>query len=57
MMPLVSILIPAYRAERWICETIMSALRRTWPIKEIFGAGSAKTGRRMVSTIRIAAAQ
>jgi glycosyltransferase involved in cell wall biosynthesis len=35
VMPLVSILIPAYRAERWICETIKSALRQTWPNKEI----------------------
>ena len=35
MTPLVSILIPAYNAERWIAETIRSALRQTWPNKEI----------------------
>jgi glycosyltransferase involved in cell wall biosynthesis len=33
--PLVSILIPAYNAERWIAETISSALAQTWPRKEI----------------------
>lgn len=33
--PLVSILIPAYRAERWIGETLKSALSQTWPRKEI----------------------
>lgn len=33
--PLVSILIPAYNAERWIAETIQSALAQTWPHKEI----------------------
>ena len=32
--PLVSILIPAYNAERWIGETIQSALNQTWPRKE-----------------------
>jgi GT2 family glycosyltransferase len=35
MQPLVSILIPAYNAERWIGETIHSAFRQTWPNKEI----------------------
>jgi hypothetical protein len=35
MKPLVSILIPAYNAERWIVETIHSALGQTWPRKEI----------------------
>jgi glycosyltransferase involved in cell wall biosynthesis len=35
MPPLVSILIPAYNAERWIGETIRSALAQTWPRKEI----------------------
>ena len=33
--PLVSILIPAYNAERWIGETIQSALNQTWPRKEL----------------------
>jgi len=35
MKPLVSILIPAYNAERWIADTIQSALAQTWPTKEI----------------------
>src|SRR5438876_12039612 len=35
MAPLVSILIPAYNSERWIAETIKSALNQTWPRKEI----------------------
>jgi glycosyltransferase involved in cell wall biosynthesis len=35
MTPLVSILIPAYNAERWIGDTIRSALAQTWPNKEI----------------------
>lgn len=35
MPPLVSILIPAYAAERWIADTIRSALDQTWPNKEI----------------------
>ena len=35
MKPLVSILIPAYNAERFIGETIRSALAQTWPSKEI----------------------
>jgi glycosyltransferase involved in cell wall biosynthesis len=33
--PLVSILIPAYNAEKWIDETIRSALNQTWNKKEI----------------------
>jgi glycosyltransferase involved in cell wall biosynthesis len=35
MSPLVSILIPAYNAEKWIADTIRSALGQTWPKKEI----------------------
>lgn len=35
MKKLVSILIPAYNAKRWIRETIQSALNQTWPHKEI----------------------
>jgi glycosyltransferase involved in cell wall biosynthesis len=35
MKPLVSILIPAYNAERWIADTIQSTLAQTWPRKEI----------------------
>jgi glycosyltransferase involved in cell wall biosynthesis len=35
MEPLVSILIPAYNAEKYISETVKSALAQTWPKKEI----------------------
>jgi glycosyltransferase involved in cell wall biosynthesis len=35
MKPLVSILIPAYNAEKWIGDTIRSALNQTWSRKEI----------------------
>ena len=35
MEPLVSILIPAFNAERWIADAIKSALEQTWPQKEI----------------------
>ncbi len=35
MKPLVSILIPAYNAERWLTETLRSALGQTWDNKEI----------------------
>jgi glycosyltransferase involved in cell wall biosynthesis len=35
MMPLVSILIPAYNSEAWIADTIKSAVAQTWPRKEI----------------------
>jgi glycosyltransferase involved in cell wall biosynthesis len=35
MKPLVSILIPAYNAEPWIPDAIKSAIRQTWPHKEI----------------------
>jgi glycosyltransferase involved in cell wall biosynthesis len=35
MKPLVSILVPAYNAERWIACTLQSAIAQTWPRKEI----------------------
>lgn len=35
MSKLVSILIPAYNSQKWIKETIHSALAQTWPNKEI----------------------
>jgi glycosyltransferase involved in cell wall biosynthesis len=35
MSCLVSILIPAYKAEKWICETMLSAIHQTWPNKEV----------------------
>ena len=41
--PLVSILIPAYNAEKWIAETIRSALSQTWPNTEIIIVESGST--------------
>jgi glycosyltransferase involved in cell wall biosynthesis len=35
MTPLVSVLIPAYNAERFLAETLRSVLSQTWPAKEI----------------------
>lgn len=35
MAYLVSILIPAYKAEKWIRETMLSAINQTWPNKEV----------------------
>ncbi|NMC34771.1 MAG: glycosyltransferase [Veillonellaceae bacterium] len=35
MLPLVSILIPAYNAERWLRSAIVSALNQTWPRREV----------------------
>ena len=35
LIPLVSILIPAYNAEEWVADTVRSALAQTWPRKEI----------------------
>ncbi|HHW75679.1 MAG TPA: glycosyltransferase family 2 protein [Xanthomonadaceae bacterium] len=35
MSCLVSILIPAYKAEKWIRETMSSAIHQTWPNKEV----------------------
>ena len=34
-VPLVSILIPAHNAQKWVAETIRSAVSQTWKRKEI----------------------
>ena len=35
VQPLVSIIIPVYNAEKYVAETILSAINQTWPNKEI----------------------
>jgi glycosyltransferase involved in cell wall biosynthesis len=50
MPPLVSILIPAFNAERWIADTIASALAQTWELTEIIIVDDGSTDR----TLRIA---
>jgi glycosyltransferase involved in cell wall biosynthesis len=45
MTELVSILIPAYNAERWIGATIESALAQTWPAKEVIVVDDGSTDR------------
>src|ERR1044071_2805284 len=43
MTPLVSILIPAYNAEKWIADTLRSALAQTWPRTEVIVVDSASS--------------
>jgi glycosyltransferase involved in cell wall biosynthesis len=43
--PLVSILIPAYNAQRWIADTLRSAVAQTWPRKEIIVVDDGSTDR------------
>jgi glycosyltransferase involved in cell wall biosynthesis len=45
MQPLVSILIPAYNAERWIGYTLQSAISQTWRRKEIIVVNDGSTDR------------
>ncbi len=45
MKPLVSIIIPAYNAEKWIFEAIESAVSQTWPRKEIIVVNDGSTDR------------
>ncbi len=45
MWPLVSILIPAYNAEKWISDTLHSAVAQTWPRKEIIVVDDGSTDR------------
>lgn len=45
MKPLVSIIIPLYNSEKYIGETLRSALAQTWPHKEIIVIDDASTDR------------
>jgi glycosyltransferase involved in cell wall biosynthesis len=45
MKPLVSILIPAYNAEKWIAYTMQSAIAQTWARKEIIVVNDGSTDR------------
>src|ERR1700678_4266114 len=45
MKPLVSILIPAYNAEKTIAYTLQSAIEQTWPYKEIIVIDDGSTDR------------
>ena len=45
MKPLVSILISAYNAEKWIAEALESAITQTWPRKEIIVVNDGSTDR------------
>jgi glycosyltransferase involved in cell wall biosynthesis len=55
MAPLVSILIPAYNAERWIAETIQSALAQTWPRAEVIIVDDGSRDRTLAMAQRFAA--
>ena len=48
MAPLISILIPAYNAEKWIAETLESALAQTWPNKEVIVVDDGSTDRTLL---------
>ena len=40
VLPLVSVLIPAFNAERWIKLTLVSAVGQSYPRKEVIVGGS-----------------
>jgi glycosyltransferase involved in cell wall biosynthesis len=54
MPPLVSILIPANNAEQWVADTIQSAIRQTWPRKEIIVVDDGSSDRTGVVARRFA---
>lgn len=57
MDPLVSILIPAYNAERWIAEALESALAQTWPRREIIVVDDGSSDETLAVARRYASAQ
>ena len=54
MSELVSILIPAYNAQRWIAGTIESALAQTWPHKEVIVVDDGSTDNTFKVAMRFA---
>jgi glycosyltransferase involved in cell wall biosynthesis len=52
MQPLVSILVPLFNAERWIGDTLESALAQTWQNKEIIVVNDGSTDRSLEITQR-----
>jgi GT2 family glycosyltransferase len=54
MTELVSILIPAYNAQRWIAGTIESALAQTWPHKEVIVVDDGSTDNTFKVAMRFA---
>ena len=55
MVPLVSILIPAYNAEKWFAQTMQSALDQTWSNKEIIVVDDGSTDGTLTVARRYAA--
>jgi glycosyltransferase involved in cell wall biosynthesis len=55
MRPLVSILIPAYNCERWLAETLTSAVGQTWARKEIIVVDDGSRDRTLEIAKRFAA--
>jgi glycosyltransferase involved in cell wall biosynthesis len=54
MKPLVSILVPAYNSERWIADSLESALAQTWPNKEIIVVDDGSSDRTLTVALRYA---